>query len=87
MNIPNPNPAPPPGLEGLGSLLISWVIWGGITLGVLAIAVAGITLAWQRRHPEGGTGNLGEIMKVVLGIGITVSAVAIVTAIVQAVAS
>lgn len=83
--IPNPKPAAPPGLSGLSSLLISWVEWGGIILGVLAIAVAGITLAWQRRHPEGGTGNLGDIMKVVLGIGIVVSAVGIATAIISAV--
>ncbi|CAM5539393.1 hypothetical protein [Leifsonia shinshuensis] len=86
-DIPNPGPTAPPGLSGLASLIIGWVEWGGIILGVLAIAVAGITLAWQRRHPEGGTGNLGDIMKVVLGIGIVVSAVGIVTAIISAVAS
>lgn len=86
-NIPNPKPTPPPGLSGLASLLIGWVEWGGIILGVLAIAVAVITLAWQRRHPEGGTGNLGDIMKVVFGIGIVVSAVGIVTAIISAVSA
>lgn len=84
ISIPNPQPSAPPGLDGVAGLFISFFEWGAVILGVIAIVVAAITLAWARRHPEGNTGHLVDLMKPAIGIGIALNAAGIGTMIYNA---
>src|SRR5262245_31457738 len=47
---PNPDPAPPPGLEDLGADLIAWTKWAALIAGVLGLIVCGIMMIIGRRN-------------------------------------
>lgn len=63
-SVPDPSPVQPPGADGL-NLVLNWVLWIALALGVLAFIVAGVMmmLASQGRMQSGGqhTATLGWV--------------------------
>lgn len=47
---PNPAPAPPPGLEGVGNMFLGWMKWILIICGVGGLLVCGIMMTVGRRN-------------------------------------
>lgn len=71
--IDQPTPQPPPGVGAKVSMVMNWLMWGGITAFTagLIIAFIMIILANSDRAP-GFTSHLGGVSKVILGgIGLT----------------
>jgi len=48
--VPNPAPAPPPGLQPTADLLLAWLKWGGIIGGLVGLMICGIMMAVGRRN-------------------------------------
>lgn len=48
--VPNPNPAAPPGMEGVADTFLGWVKWGGLVAGVLGLLICGIMMMVGRRN-------------------------------------
>jgi len=82
VDIPDPGATAPPGGNNLLGILIGYGKWGAIAIGVLAIIGAGIGLTMARNGHGEGTEHAQKIGRIVLGIGIALMAVGIVTVIV-----
>ena len=48
--VPNPPPAPPPGLGELAGQLLGWIKWGVLVAGILGILVCALMLIIGRRN-------------------------------------
>src|SRR5260370_36259557 len=48
--VPDPAPAPPPGLAATANLLLGWLKWGGLVAGVAGLIICGIMMAVGRRN-------------------------------------
>jgi len=48
--VPNPAPAPPPGLAPTAELLLAWLKWGGVIAGLVGLMLCGIMMAVGRRN-------------------------------------
>jgi len=48
--IPNPSPAPPPGLVDLTNTLFSWLKWGVLMSGFGGLLICGGMIIWGRRN-------------------------------------
>jgi hypothetical protein len=48
--IPNPKPAPPPGLQGPINTILSWGKWGVIVAGVAGLLICGAQMAIGRKN-------------------------------------
>lgn len=61
--LPDPAPAPPPGLEELSTLLISWLKYGVLIAGVIMILIcAGMVILGRRNRNQIATeGVLGFV--------------------------
>ncbi len=76
--VPNPAPAPPPGLDKTANLFLAWLKWGGIVAGVAGLMICGIMMAVGRRNrhalaADGAAGLpwvLGGLSIVVLAAGL-----------------
>lgn len=87
VTIPDPGPKAPPGGDSLAGTLISYGKWAAIIIGVLAIIGAGIALTMARRGHGEGTEHAKGFLQIVLGVGISLTAVGIVLVVVQAMGS
>ena len=47
--VPDPAPAPPPGLQQFGNKLVSWVKWGVLVVGMIGILAAAAMIIVGRR--------------------------------------
>ncbi len=77
LDIPNPDPAPPPGVEGPVGVLLGWLKWGGLAVAVAGIMVIGAKLAINQRRGE-AAGELGQLGFVAIGVIILGAAASIV---------
>lgn len=82
VDIPDPGATAPPGGNNILGIAIGYGKWAAIAIGVLAIIGAGISLTMARRGHGEGTEHAQNIGRIVLGIGIALMAVGIVTVIV-----
>ncbi len=82
VDIPDPGPQAPPGGNNLFSIAVGYGKWAAIIIGALAFIGAGISLIMARRGHGEGTEHAQNIGRIVLGIGIALMAVGIVTIIV-----
>lgn len=74
--LPDPDPAQPPGTEGLTDLL-GWARWVALAVCILGLFVAGALMAVQSRRGEGGE-NVGKIGMALAGVIVISAAVALV---------
>lgn len=74
---PDPAPAPPPGLKQFGNMLVSWIKWGVLVVGMIGIlaAAAMIIIGRRSRNEVAVQGFMG------LGYGIIGLAIASVAAV------
>ncbi|WP_026317055.1 hypothetical protein [Actinokineospora enzanensis] len=49
-NVPDPPPAPPPGLENFGNSIVSWMKWGGMLAIFVGLIMCAIMMAVGRRN-------------------------------------
>lgn len=49
-NVPNPAPAPPPGLSATVSTLLAWWKWGALIAGLFGLIACGVMMAIGRRN-------------------------------------
>lgn len=61
ISVPNPAPAPPPGLSKTVNTLLAWWKWGSLTAGVFGLIGSGAMMAIGRRNrsnlaADGATG-------------------------------
>lgn len=68
--LPNPEPQPIPGFEGVTTIL-AWLKWGGLILGIGALVSLGVMFMINSRRGEGGehVGRGAAILGGVLLIG------------------
>jgi uncharacterized membrane protein len=60
--LPNPQPEPIPGFEGVTTIL-GWAKWAGLIAGILALIGLGVLFMFNSRRGEGG-----EHVKLFVGI-------------------
>lgn len=60
--LPNPEPVPIPGFEGVTTIL-GWAKWAGLIAGILALVGLGVMFMFNSRRGEGG-----EHLKLFVGI-------------------
>lgn len=61
-DLPNPEPQPIPGFEGVTTIL-GWAKWAGLIAGILALVGLGVIFMFNSRRGEGG-----EHLKLFVGI-------------------
>lgn len=66
LDIPDPDPAPPPGFEGPVGILFGWLKWGGLAVAVAGVMIIGGKMAINIRRGE-AAGELGQLLFVALG--------------------
>jgi hypothetical protein len=48
--VPNPAPAPPPGLQGVANTFLAWLKWIGLVGGVVGFGACGLMMILGRRN-------------------------------------
>lgn len=61
--VPNPPPAPPPGLENFGNQLIAWLKWGVLIGGMVGMLICSgmIILGRRNRSSVAQDGLVGSV--------------------------
>ena len=49
MQVPNPGPQAPPGLDATATQFLAWLKWGGLIAGVFGLGICGIMMMVGRR--------------------------------------
>jgi hypothetical protein len=50
VDVPNPPPKAPPGLDAFGAEFLGWLKWGGLMGGMTGLMICGIMMAVGRRN-------------------------------------
>lgn len=78
--IPDPNPAPPPGMKNTFSNWISWAKYLGMVAGAIGLIACGIMMMIGRRNRSHlAAEGAGGIVWVIAGISTVTLAVSVVT--------
>lgn len=82
--VPEPDPAPPPGLESIGQQVVNWAFWIAVISALIGFALVAVKMAiGQRGRATMAADGASGIPWVVGALFLISSASAIVTALLQ----
>lgn len=77
LDIPDPDPAPPPGAEGPVTVILGWAKWVALIVAVIGVIIIAAKIAINIRRGE-AAGELGGLLYIAVACILVGSAVSLV---------